>query len=66
MMRYRIVLQHSEEGVAASVLGLPGCHSQGINEQEALDNVKDAIREYLEAVDMLSKEQEVHEVEVEA
>lgn len=64
-MRYRIVLQHSEEGVAASVIGLPGCHSQGADEQEALANIKDAIQEYLEAVELLSGEQEVRELEVE-
>jgi predicted RNase H-like HicB family nuclease len=33
------------------VPSLPGCWSQGRTEQEALDNVADAIREYLAAVD---------------
>lgn len=46
-MRYKISLQRSDEGVAASVLGLPGCHSQGADEDEALDNIREAIREYL-------------------
>jgi predicted RNase H-like HicB family nuclease len=41
-------------------------HSQGADEQEALDNIKDAIREYLEVIVQLSGEQEVREVEVEA
>lgn len=65
-MRYRIVLQHSKEGFAASVIGLPGCHTQGADEQEALDNAAIAIREYLDAVDLLSGKQEVREIEVEA
>jgi len=47
-MTYRVVLQHSEEGFAVSCPGLPGCWSQGATEQEALENIRDAIREYLE------------------
>ena len=38
-MRYKIALQQSEEGYAASVLGLPGCHSQGVTESEAIANI---------------------------
>jgi len=45
------VLERSDEGVSASVPGLPGCWSQGATEQEALDNIKDAIREYLSVVE---------------
>jgi predicted RNase H-like HicB family nuclease len=51
MMKYKIALQHSEEGVSVSVPGLPGCWSQGQDEQEALENIKDAIREYLAVVE---------------
>jgi predicted RNase H-like HicB family nuclease len=65
-MRYKIVLEPSDEGFAASVPGLPGCHSQGANEQEALENVSDAIREYLEVVDELTETHIVREIEVEA
>ena len=46
-MKYKVVLQRSEEGVAASVAGLPGCWSQGQTEGEALDNIRSAIQEYL-------------------
>jgi predicted RNase H-like HicB family nuclease len=49
IMKYKIALQHSDEGVSVSVPGLPGCWSQGRDEDEALENVKDAIREYLAA-----------------
>ncbi|MEM8865716.1 MAG: type II toxin-antitoxin system HicB family antitoxin, partial [Planctomycetota bacterium] len=59
-------LDHSEEGVAASVLGLPGCHSQGATEEEALANIRDAIREYLDVQKELWSERDVREVEVEA
>ncbi len=30
-----------------SVPGLPGCWSQGATEEEAIENIKDAIVEYL-------------------
>jgi predicted RNase H-like HicB family nuclease len=57
-MTYKIALEHSDEGVAASVLGLPGCHSQGRDEAEALANVRDAIREYEEVQRELASEQQ--------
>jgi predicted RNase H-like HicB family nuclease len=63
-MKYKVVLQSSDEGFAVSVPGLPGCHSQGATEQEALKNVADAIREYLEVVEEQYREAEVREVEV--
>ncbi|MEM6328933.1 MAG: type II toxin-antitoxin system HicB family antitoxin [Planctomycetota bacterium] len=65
-MRYRISLEHSDEGFAASVLGLPGCHSEGATEDEAIANVRAAIREYLEVQKQLWAERDVREVEVEA
>ncbi|MBI4607697.1 MAG: type II toxin-antitoxin system HicB family antitoxin [Candidatus Rokubacteria bacterium] len=63
-MRYKIALQQSEEGYSASVPGLPGCWSQGATEQEALENIQDAIQEYLAARDELLKGAIVREVEV--
>jgi len=48
-MRYRIVLHPSEEGYAVSCPGLPGCWSQGVTEEEALANIRDAISEYMAA-----------------
>ena len=63
-MRYKVVLERSDEGVAASVPGLPGCWSQGETEAEALDNIRSAITEYLEAVNDLTRERDVREVEV--
>lgn len=64
-MKYKVVLEQSEEGYAASVPGLPGCHSQGATEQEAMENIADAIREYLGVVAELSRDKIVREVEVE-
>ena len=37
---------------------LPGCWSQGETEEEALENIKDAILAYLETVEELTKNAE--------
>jgi predicted RNase H-like HicB family nuclease len=63
-MKYKIALQHSDEGYSVSVPGLPGCWSQGKTEAEALSSVREAIREYLVVRDELLKDVEVREVEV--
>ena len=63
-MKYSVVLQSSEEGYSVSCPGLPGCWSQGQTEEEALDNTRVAIREYLEAVKETLREAEVREIEV--
>ena len=48
-MRLKIVLEKGEDGyVVASVPSLPGCHSQGKTEKEAIRNIKEAIMLYLE------------------
>lgn len=64
-MKYRIVLEKNEEGVAASVPGLPGCHSQGADEAEAIANITEAIREYLDVVREMTQSADVREIEVE-
>ena len=48
-MNYRVVLIESEEGFAVSCPALKGCHSQGRTKEEALENIRDAIREWLAA-----------------
>jgi predicted RNase H-like HicB family nuclease len=63
-MIYKVLLQESEEGYSVSCPGLPGCWSQGPTEEEALENIQDAIREYLSAVDDLVKGEDVREIEV--
>ena len=47
-MNYRVTLFEPEEGWAVSCPDLPGCHSQGATREEALANIKDAIRLWLE------------------
>lgn len=63
-MKYKIVLRQSEEGYSVSVPGLPGCWSQGDTEQEAIENIRDAIKEYLGAVNDLFPNADVREIEV--
>ena len=64
-MKYKVILETSEEGIAVSVPGLPGCHSQGDTESEALQNIAEAIQDYLAVVAELTKNKTVKEIEVE-
>ncbi len=64
-MKYKVLVEQSDEGFAVSVPGLPGCHSQGETEKEALTNIADAIREYLEVVEELAKSSPAKQVEIE-
>lgn len=48
-MKFKVALHRSEEGYSVSVPGLPGCWFQGDTKEEALVNIHDAIREYLDA-----------------
>lgn len=63
-MKYRIALHKSEEGYSVSVPGLLGCWSQGATEQEAVENIRDAIREYLSVVEEQLHGGEIREIEV--
>jgi predicted RNase H-like HicB family nuclease len=47
-MQHHIRLVQSEEGWAVSCPALPGCHSQGATRGETIENIKAAIREWLE------------------
>lgn len=46
-MTYHVQLIKSDEGWAVGCLELPGCWSQGNSRQEAIENIKDAIHDYL-------------------
>jgi len=63
-LKYKIALRRSEEGYSVSVPGLPGCWSQGSTEREALENIKDAIQEYLAVVAEQLRGTEVREIEI--
>ena len=63
-MRYRIAVHQSEEGFSVCVPGLPGCWSQGATDVEAVENIKDAIREYLAVIEEQLRGEEIREIEV--
>ena len=63
-MTYTVILYRSEEGISVSVPGLSGCWSEGDTEDEALENIQDAIREYLIAVADMSQGKETREIAV--
>lgn len=46
-MTYDVQILKSDEGYAVWCPALPGCWSQGATEAEALQNIRDAISEYL-------------------
>ncbi|MFY9405444.1 MAG: type II toxin-antitoxin system HicB family antitoxin, partial [Candidatus Methanoculleus thermohydrogenotrophicum] len=51
-MKLRVVLEPSEEGgYTVYVPSLPGCISEGDTREEALENIREAIDLYLEAVE---------------
>ncbi|MBK9111217.1 MAG: type II toxin-antitoxin system HicB family antitoxin [Nitrospira sp.] len=60
-MEYPIVIEPDLEagGYVVSCPTLKGCVSQGETEEEALENIKDAIKTYLESIEDLEAPQEV-------
>ena len=64
MASYRVVLRQSDEGFSVSCPGLPGCWSQGATEEEALENIRIAIREYVDAAEELARGEGSRVVEV--
>ena len=63
-MKYSVAVLPTKEGYSVSCPGLPGCWSQGATEEQALANIQDAIREYVEVAKQLAGEQNIREVEV--
>ena len=68
-MRFVITLRLGEDGfIVAGVPALPGCHSQGKTEEEAVSNIKEAIRGYIASMRQHGEEipniTKVREVEV--
>ena len=51
-MRFKVILEPSDEGgYTAYVPSLPGCISEGETVEDALKNIREAIKLYLEPVD---------------
>lgn len=51
-MRQVLLYPESDGGWVVECPSLPGCVSQGDNRDEAVDNIKEAIEAYIEALEM--------------
>ena len=66
-MFYRVMIEKGEDfGYIVHCPAIPGCHSQGNTIEEAIENIKDAIKACLGTLDkeLISKTQEVASFEV--
>lgn len=51
-MRFKVILEPSDEGgYTVYVPSLPGCISEGETVEDALKNIREAVKLYLEPVD---------------
>jgi len=62
--KFHVTLLTHDEGVSISCPELPGCHSQGANVNEALVNIEDAIRGYIDLYGAPETRCEIREMEV--
>ncbi len=66
-MIYRVVIEKGEDfGYVIHCPAIPGCHSQGNTVEEAIENIKDAIKGCLSVLDkdLISKGKEMASIEV--
>ena len=61
-MTYPVALLKTDEGYSVACPSLPGCCSQGATEEEALENIRSAIEEYLSVRQELFGDCEIREV----
>ncbi len=69
VIKFAVTLKRGEDGyIVVSCPALPGCHSQGRTEEEAIANIREAIRGYIASMRQHGEEipsiTEVREVEV--
>jgi predicted RNase H-like HicB family nuclease len=48
-MKLQVNIYSSDEGFAVCVPAMPGCWSQGATQKEAMENIRVAIEEYMDA-----------------
>ena len=63
-MEFLIKIHESEYGFNISCPTLKGCHSQGETKEEAIENIKDAIHNYLEVLSEINKGEKLEKIEV--
>ena len=59
--RFSVVVERNKDGYFAFCPELQGCYTQGDSYEDALENIKDAIR--LHVADRLSKSEEIPQIE---
>ena len=65
LVNFPVLLEPGEDGwVLAECPWLPGCITQGRTEEEALENIKDAILLYLDSMKDLERQENLLTVEV--
>jgi len=58
--RFSIVIEKDKDGYFAFCPELQGCYSQGANYEEALENIKDAIKLHVE--DRIESQEEIPQI----
>lgn len=62
---YTIILEREEDGgYHAFCPVLPGCHTQGDTFDEAIENIKDAIKLYLESLEAKSEKIPIEDIAI--
>jgi predicted RNase H-like HicB family nuclease len=64
-MDFYITVNKNEYGYSSSCPTLKGCHSQGDTEEEAISNIKIAIKEYLQTFQELNNDDNMKLIKVE-
>ena len=64
MAEFLIQIHKSKYGYDISCPTLQGCHSQGATKEEAIENIRDAIREYLAALRQMRRRQKLLKIKV--
>lgn len=64
MAEFFIVIHKSKHGYDVSCPTLQGCHSQGDTETEAIENIRDAIRQYLAALKQIKRPEKLVRIDV--
>jgi len=62
-MLFKVILRPDKEdgGFNMNSPALPGCHSQGDTEREAVENIKDAMKRCVEVLDERARKREAYE-----
>ena len=63
-MKYTVIINASDEGYSIACPALPGCWSQGKTEEEAVENIIEAIQDYQAAVLETYRGTEFRQIEI--